>query len=175
MQCSKCGSETAAGAAFCPVCDHPVNLARTAGAPAQINFRLMSGRFFSKAAFWKILAAAVALAAAVSGVFFLYRYYPEWQRYFPPCPFHALLHLHCPGCGSTRAAYCLLHGDLTGVLRYNPICLPTLFFVVLPVFQDKWSVKPVIVRWYIVILVLFWICRNLPWYPFTFLAPPPGF
>ena len=78
-------------------------------------------------------------------------------------------------CGSTPATYCLLHGDLAGVLRYNPICLPTLFFVVLPVFQDKWSVKPVIVRWYIVILVLFRICRNFPWYPFTFLAPPPGF
>ena len=102
MQCSKCGSETAAGTAFCPVCDHPVNLARTAGAPAQINFRLMTGRFFSKAAFWK------NLAAAVSGVFFLYRYYPEWQRYFPPCPFHALLHLHCPAVRPRRLIACCM-------------------------------------------------------------------
>ena len=135
----------------------------------------MSGRFFSMAVLWKILGAAVVLAVSAAGVFFLYRYYPRWQHFFPPCPFHELLHWYCPGCGSTRATYCLLHGDLTGVLRYNPIYLPTLFFVVLLVFQNKWSRKPVIVRTYIVILVLFWILRNLPWYPFTLLAPPPGF
>lgn len=30
----------------------------------------------------------------------------------------------CPGCGMTRATLCLLHGDVTGSLRFHPIALP---------------------------------------------------
>ena len=135
----------------------------------------MSERFLKPACPWKIAVLAAALAVLVCGAFILYRFYPGWRRFFPPCPFHALFHLYCPGCGSTRATYCLLHGDLAGVWRYNPFYLPTLVFAALLIFLRKWAGKPVIVRTYIVLLVLFWICRNLPWHPFTLLAPPPGF
>ncbi len=38
-----------------------------------------------------------------------------------PCMFARLAHTPCPGCGSTRAVIALLHGDLHGVLRYNPL------------------------------------------------------
>ncbi|HVJ90994.1 MAG TPA: DUF2752 domain-containing protein [Labilithrix sp.] len=38
-----------------------------------------------------------------------------------PCAFAGLFHTPCPGCGSTRAVLALLHGDLAGVLRHNPI------------------------------------------------------
>ena len=38
-----------------------------------------------------------------------------------PCAFARIFHTPCPGCGSTRSAVALLHGDLDGVLRYNPL------------------------------------------------------
>ena len=38
-----------------------------------------------------------------------------------PCAFARIFHTPCPGCGSTRSAIALLHGDLDGVLRYNPL------------------------------------------------------
>ena len=135
----------------------------------------MPGNFLKTVTPLKAGAAAAILAAAAAGAFVLYRFYPEWHRFFPPCPFYRLLHLYCPGCGSTRATFCLLHGDPAGVWRYNPFYLPTLIFAALLLFLPKWAGKPVIVRTYIVLLVLFWILRNLPWHPFNLLAPPPGF
>ena len=38
-----------------------------------------------------------------------------------PCAFARLTHVPCPGCGSTRSSIALLHGDLEGVFRYNPL------------------------------------------------------
>ncbi len=38
-----------------------------------------------------------------------------------PCAFAKIFHTPCPGCGSTRSAVALLHGDLDGVLHYNPL------------------------------------------------------
>jgi hypothetical protein len=37
-----------------------------------------------------------------------------------PCLFARVVHRPCPGCGSARAVVALLHGDLDGVLVYNP-------------------------------------------------------
>ncbi len=56
-------------------------------------------------------ASALALVGAVaflaSGV---------WR-----CPFAAELGIGCPACGSTRALWSLLRGDLPAVIRFNPV------------------------------------------------------
>ena len=39
----------------------------------------------------------------------------------PVCPTRALLGIDCPGCGTLRAVYSLLHLDLGGALRYNAL------------------------------------------------------
>ena len=38
-----------------------------------------------------------------------------------PCMFAKVTHHPCPGYGSTRAVIAFLHGDLDGVVRFNPL------------------------------------------------------
>ena len=38
-----------------------------------------------------------------------------------PCLFAMVTHGPCPGCGSTRAVFALMRGDLHGVFRMNPV------------------------------------------------------
>ncbi len=38
-----------------------------------------------------------------------------------PCSFASLTHHPCPGCGTTRSALALFHGDFAGALRWNPL------------------------------------------------------
>ncbi len=38
-----------------------------------------------------------------------------------PCGFARIFHVPCPGCGSTRAMLALAHGDLAGLVRFNPL------------------------------------------------------
>lgn len=61
-------------------------------------------------------AAAVAFVGAMLVV---YNFPPTEYSFYPRCPFYAITHLLCPGCGATRALYWLLHGDLQRALHYN--------------------------------------------------------
>ena len=98
----------------------------------------------------------------------------------PPCPFHWLTGLYCPGCGATRALHALLHGNLQKALSMNPVfvlalpivallfaaqcmTLPSVFLRVTRIFSDArpWA-------W---LLIGFAVLRNMPWYPFSLLAP----
>lgn len=38
----------------------------------------------------------------------------------PPCLFHQVSGLYCPGCGGTRAVHALLEGDLIASFLYHP-------------------------------------------------------
>jgi hypothetical protein len=69
------------------------------------------------------------LATAAFGVLaVVYRFSPTEYSFYPRCPFYALTHWLCPGCGSTRALYSLLHGEWRAALHYN-----AMFTVLLPV------------------------------------------
>ena len=99
------------------------------------------------------------------------------------CVFHSLFHLHCPGCGSGRAVQALLHLRFSEALRQNILALPALSFLlwqhvdfatttalgrrVLP--RVRMGIGAY-VRTILVVLV-FWIARNIPLSPFTILAP----
>jgi len=41
--------------------------------------------------------------------------------HLPTCPTKALLGIVCPGCGSMRMIYSLMHGDLGAALHYNAV------------------------------------------------------
>ena len=39
----------------------------------------------------------------------------------PLCPMRLLLHIPCPSCGLTRAARCLVHGNLAAATHLHPL------------------------------------------------------
>jgi len=107
---------------------------------------------------------------------------PEVRRLVPPCGFRWLTGLYCAGCGTGRAMTALVHGDLLTALRMNAFAV----IVVVPVFVGlvynaleafgvrlrSWPrVHPTLIWAFGIAVLVFWIARNLPFAPFTFLAP----
>lgn len=62
------------------------------------------------------LLGLLALGGAV-----LYNFPPQDYHFYPLCPYYALTHLLCPGCGGTRALHQLLHGNFSEALHYNAL------------------------------------------------------
>jgi Protein of unknown function (DUF2752) len=121
-----------------------------------------------------LLGAALAGAA---GAWLLYRFDPTKATFYPRCVFHALTGLDCPGCGSTRALYQLLHGHVAAAFRYNAammLYLPVILFGGADMARAfatgqpprsittspslAWAITASIVGW--------WIVRNSPLWPY---------
>lgn len=98
----------------------------------------------------------------------------------PGCPLYALTGLYCPGCGSTRCLYSLVHFDLPAALAMNPLlvlCLPLLLLMLLHNAGVRVPGTTALLRTlanpmlWLVVLLGYAVLRNLPWPPFTALAP----
>jgi Protein of unknown function (DUF2752) len=66
----------------------------------------------------RAMANSIA-GAGLAGAALLYRYSPQEYSFYPRCPFYALTHHYCPGCGATRALAELLHGHAAAALHCN--------------------------------------------------------
>jgi hypothetical protein len=111
-----------------------------------------------------------------------YRLNPAKYSFFPQCPFYKLTGFDCPGCGSQRAFYCLLHGNLMQAAKYNLLLVLSIPFLLihfsykLKGFLQKkdirWNLlyRPITPKVIIVIVIAFWIARNIPIAPFSYLS-----
>ena len=98
------------------------------------------------------------------------------------CPFHLLTGYYCPGCGSSRGLYSLMHGNIIEAMRNNllmVISLPYLIYsFVLFSYKEisgkelkRIFIKPYYIWLLLAFILLFWVLRNIPSYPFSLLAP----
>ena len=131
------------------------------------------------------LALALAGACGVLlALFVIYRTPPEQNRFAPPCLFHKVTGLHCPGCGATRATHALLHLRLGEAVKKNALFVALLPFMVAWVVRSVWRwvqgkppreprvlTRPRVAVVLVVAVFAFAILRNLPWAPFNLLAP----
>jgi hypothetical protein len=111
---------------------------------------------------WAAITSAALAAAA--GLALVYRFDPAGVHFFPPCLFHALTGLNCPGCGSTRALHHLLHGDIGGALRLNPMLFALPPFVLAS--RSRRFITSTVVGWTAAAMLLaWWIVRNTALWP----------
>ena len=133
--------------------------------------RLTSPQWIARCALAGLVAVAVVLCFVEPGA----------TSWLPQCPFHALTGLYCPGCGSTRMLYFLIHGHPLLAFRENAlatIMLPAVLYSLVrqaagrkAISTSKFSPGSGIA--FAAIVLLFTIARNIPIEPFEKLAPQP--
>ena len=98
------------------------------------------------------------------------------------CPFHLLTGLYCPGCGSLRSLHSLAQGNVIRAFNYNPFTILSLPFLIYSFAAFTYRgisgkelkrifVKPIYIWLLLVFIIVFWVLRNIPAYPFNILAP----
>jgi hypothetical protein len=129
----------------------------------------------------RIFAGAGVLTIGAGASLVAY-FNPTTAGFFPVCPLYSLTGIHCPGCGLTRGFHALFHGDVITALHYNAL-LPVFAFLFAFVFVSlvlivvrgrglSWRIFPPSAMYgFLILAAAFFVLRNLPFYPFTLLAP----
>lgn len=113
----------------------------------------------------------VALGAVVAGAF-LGRVDPHVPGLYPTCPFYALTGMYCPGCGTLRALHDLWHVDLAAAWSMNPVTVLAVPFILASWLAwllrsasgrpRRWIAPPWVPKTVLVVVVAFWVLRNVP-------------
>lgn len=130
-----------------------------------------------RASRWRALAPPVGVGVATAALLTcLALRDPNDAGAYPLCPFRAITGWDCPGCGALRGLHALALGDVRTVADQNLLLLVAVPFLVYR--YVSWtrqraggrearapgSAAAVLVV--AVVVVLFWIVRNLPGVPF---------
>src|SRR6476619_3340596 len=132
----------------------------------------------------KQIAQIIIVSAAASALALLYFFvYPVYGKYFPKCIFYTFTGLYCLGCGSQRAVVALLHGNVLAALSNNLLAVTALPFLTYSFiifclntiakkhFKVKIFYSPAFTRVVLILVIIFGIARNIPFYPFTLIVP----
>lgn len=126
-----------------------------------------------------MITAGVWLSLAAVAIFlFFFNPASPANQWFPKCPFRLVTGMQCPGCGSTRALYQLLHLHPIAAFKLNPLMVLTLPFIVYGFLgftrsaimgrpQRRLFIPPIYLWAWLFLLIFFWVFRNTPWYPFV--------
>ena len=131
----------------------------------------------------RALWVALAVLGLTLACVMLYQKGPGGLGWLPGCTFRKWTGLYCPGCGMTRAAYASLHGNFPLAFRMNPVGM-----VLFPIAMAGLALELIgwvrnrkdgprlrvgpRVAWVIAYgMIAFWVLRNIPCWPFTYLAP----
>lgn len=135
--------------------------------------------------FWDRCLYVTVMLAGIVGVVVLYLWDPTGNAFFPKCIFFSATGLYCPGCGTQRALHHLLHARIATAFHHNAFALLALPMLAAGLWRwtlatwwarEPWGRTPR-AKWIWTLFVLvmaFWLLRNIPVYPLTLLAPPAG-
>jgi hypothetical protein len=127
----------------------------------------------------RILRISIFIIAA-GAILLLYFFVEPKNGILPKCFFHELTGLYCPGCGVQRSFHALLNGHILTAIDYNLLFilfLPLIIYFILAFALDKklpsssFIYKSAFSFTVVIVVVSFWILRNIPYTPFSWLAP----
>lgn len=120
---------------------------------------------------------------AFFGMLALYIFWnPSETNMFPKCPVYAASGIYCPGCGSQRAAHKILNGNIIEGVRHNYMIVLLAMVLVYQGFiyvvndvlgknMTNLLHKSKVTFSILIIVILFWVLRNIDIFPFSELAP----
>jgi hypothetical protein len=136
-------------------------------------------RIASRSPIWVAPVALLACMSAAAGYTMLSHPTDAGAGDAPTCLLKYTTGFDCPGCGGTRAAWYLLHGDLPAATRHNAIfvfAVPFLLYMYagwagrrlfgwrLP----QLTLSPRAIGLFLAAWGVWSVLRNLPWAPFTY-------
>jgi hypothetical protein len=128
----------------------------------------------------KLVFKNLIFIIAAGAILLLYFFVEPKNGILPKCFFHELTGLYCPGCGVQRSFHALLNGHLLTAIDYNLLFilfLPLIIYFILAfTFGKKYAAssfiyKPLFSITVVIVVVSFWVLRNIPFIPFSWLAP----
>ena len=120
------------------------------------------------------------LIIAAGAILLLYFFVEPKNGILPKCFFHELTGLYCPGCGVQRSFHALLNGHIMAAIDFNLLFilfLPLIFYFILTFTWGKkhpassFIYKPAFSFTVLILVVSFWVLRNIKYTPFSWLAP----
>jgi len=111
-------------------------------------------------------------------VIILYFYNPVHTFFYPKCIFYETTGYFCPGCGTLRSFHSLFHGNFTEAFFSNVLIYILSFYFMLKLFFSKMKCGKFFLKFssleisvLMIIIMIYWVIRNINFYPFTILAP----
>jgi len=147
-------------------------------APQPDRFSLFVARLYDRAPRWAVPLAALGCIGAAVAYTLVADPTQSSADARPSCLLKLTTGFTCPGCGGTRAAWYLLHGDLGAAARHHLLfvfAVPFLIYMYvawagrtafgwrLPQLQ----LSPKVLGLFLAAWGVFTVVRNLPWEPFT--------
>ena len=117
----------------------------------------------------------VGLVIAVFGLLTFYSIVnPHSNIFVPKCMFRLLTGYDYPACGIQRSLHALLNGDTVTALRYNYFLLISIPYFLAVAITTFWKADlivkmgyyvqhPKVVRAILVLIIIWWIVRNIPY------------
>ncbi|MFP6888021.1 MAG: DUF2752 domain-containing protein [Opitutales bacterium] len=117
------------------------------------------------------------------GLALLWLFNPAEISFLPPCLFHKLTTLHCPGCGATRVCHALVRGEFALAFDKNPLFLIGLPFLSYFFLRSAWTgitknenyqMPTASASWLVplaFVVIAYGVARNLPFPAFSWMAP----
>ncbi len=111
------------------------------------------------------MAVACVVAAFLLFLVWLWHNDPAQTLLAPKCPVFMLTGFRCPGCGTGRAIYQVMHGNFLEAFRLNAALFPALLFLLVlflvrnrPIYHKLTSSTACLVV--LILIILYTILRN---------------
>ncbi len=112
----------------------------------------------------------------------IYKNFNPLHFLFPRCPVNMLTGLYCPGCGSQRSLHAIFNFDIQEAFSHNILVTVFVFAFIIDVifmifkiekYRPSYFLKynKYASRIILYLFIIFTVLRNIPFYPFTILAP----